>query len=294
MGGASANYHGRATQAIKSLLFRGGFVDNKSARSNVCDQLGLSAFGSIASDAFYRWPGVRPGRNIRPRTVYLLDEEVRRGGPVRFERLRMGVPRLSGKTIWPVVRTERLDWNDAAILSIFNDLRRWQEAGNDVAGLQVDFDAATKGIKDYARFLQKLRHRLPSQWRLSITGLMDWSAHGDLRALTSLAKTIDEVVVQTYQGRATIPGYESYFRSMKDFPIPFRVALVESGSWPEPLQLARHPQFRGYVVFFLKPAEPRRWQSPSETDPSLPLRPPIYLASRSSQPHRNRLPKQQY
>lgn len=211
-----------------------------------------------AYDAFYLWPGVRPARDIRPKTLYLLDGEVRRGGTARFERLRMGVPRLPGKTIWLVVRAEQLDWNEAVLAAILHDLGQWQEAGNDVAGLQVDFDAATKGINGYAGFLQTLRLRLPSQWRLSITGLMDWSAHGDPRALTSLAKTVDEVVVQTYQGRATIPGYENYFRRMKDFPIPFRVALVEGGSWREPPRLAQHPQFRGYVVFLLNTAEPRR------------------------------------
>jgi len=210
-----------------------------------------------AYDAFYLWPGVRPGKDIQPRTVYLLDGEVRRHDPARLERLRMGVPRLPGKTIWLVVRAERLDWNEAVLAAILEDLRQWQEADNDVAGLQVDFDAATKGIEGYAGFLQKLRHRLPPQWRLSITGLMDWSAHGDPKALTNLAKTIDEVVVQTYQGRATIPGYDDYFRKMKDFPIPFRVALVEGGSWREPLLLTQHRQFRGYVVFLLNTTEPR-------------------------------------
>lgn len=210
-----------------------------------------------AYDAFYLWPGVRPGRGIQPRTVYLLDGEVRKREPARLERLRMGVPRLPGKTIWLVVRAERLDWNEAVLAAILHDLGQWQDAGNEVAGLQVDFDAATKGIEGYAGFLQKLRHRLPPKWRLSITGLMDWSAHGDPRALTSLARTIDEVVVQTYQGRATIPGYEDYFRRMKDFPIPFRVALVGGGSWREPIQLTQHRQFRGYVVFLLNTPEPR-------------------------------------
>ena len=211
-----------------------------------------------AYDAFYVWPGVRPAKDLRPKTVYLLDGEVRSGGQARLERLRMGVPRLPGKTVWLVVRANRLDWNDAVASAIFADLRRWQEAGNDVAGLQVDFDAATRGIKGYTRFLRDLRHRLPRRWQLSITGLMDWSAHGDPQALASLAKLIDEVVIQTYQGRTTIPGYEGYFVRMKDFPIPFRVALVEGGSWRTPPLLTQHPQFRGYVVFLLNPAKPVR------------------------------------
>ncbi len=168
----------------------------------------------------------------------------------------MGVPRLTGKTLWLVVRADRLDWNDATYAAIFDDLTRWQEAGNQVAGLQIDFDAGTRGIDGYARFLHDLRQRLPRPWRLSITGLMDWSAHGDPQVLARLAGLIDEVVVQTYQGRSTIAGYDDYFQRMEGFPIPFRVALVEGGEWQAPPLLARHPQFRGYVVFLLSTAKP--------------------------------------
>lgn len=200
-------------------------------------------------DAFYLWPGVRPAATLRPRTLYLLDGEVRQ--PRRFQRLRMGVPRLPGKALWLVVRANRLDWDAAVYDAILADLERWQAAGNDLAGLQIDFDAATRGIDGYARFLADLRQRLPRRWKLSVTGLMDWSAHGDPQALAALSHIIDEAVVQTYQGRTTIPGYERYFRRMEHFPIPFRVALVEGGEWAAPPMLARHPQFRGYVVFLL-------------------------------------------
>jgi len=163
----------------------------------------------------------------------------------------MGVPRLPGKALWLVVRANRLDWDAAVYDAILADLERWQGAGNDLTGLQIDFDAATRGIDGYARFLADLRQRLPRRWKLSVTGLMDWSAHGDPQALAVLSHIIDEAVVQTYQGRTTIPGYERYFRRMEHFPIPFRVALAEGGEWAAPAMLARHPQFRGYVVFLL-------------------------------------------
>ncbi|MDP3550546.1 MAG: DUF3142 domain-containing protein [Novosphingobium sp.] len=208
-------------------------------------------------DAIYVWPGVRPAAGSAAKTVYLLDGEVRREGAARLERLRMGVPKLPGRTVWLVVRAERLDWNEATYAAILADLARWEDAGNAVAGLQVDFDAATRGIEGYARFLQGLRERLPGRWKLSITGLMDWSAHGDPQALAGLAETIDEVVVQTYQARTTIPGYEQYFARMERFPIPFRVALVEGGAWQAPPMLAHHPMFRGYVVFLLGPTKPK-------------------------------------
>lgn len=204
-------------------------------------------------DAVFVWPGVHPSDDLKPRSVYLLDGEIRREGPARLVRLKAGPPRLSAPEVWLVVRADRLDWEEDAYAALFADLEAWREAGDQVVGLQVDFDAATRGIGGYADFLADLRRRLPPDYRLSITGLMDWSAHGDPLALAALKGVVDEVVVQTYQGRATIPGYEAYFRRMRDFPIPFRVALAEGARWRAPALLAGHPMFRGYVVFLIKP-----------------------------------------
>lgn len=173
-----------------------------------------------------------------------------RGG-VRFRALRPELPRLPGKTLWLVVRTDTLAWPEAAHALVLRHLAQWRAAGNRVAGLQIDFDARTKGLYGYAGLLRDLRRRLPSDARLSITGLMDWSANGDPAALAALTGTVDEVAIQTYQGRATIPGYERYLRRLDGFPIPFRVGLVEGGAWRAPEGLAANPKFRGYVVFLL-------------------------------------------
>lgn len=187
--------------------------------------------------------------------LYLLDGEIRRAGNPGFIRLRPGSPHLPRVALWLVVRVERLDWNEDTYSAILADLDRWHAAGNRVIGLQVDFDARTRGIDGYARFLAGLRKRLPPQCHLSITGLMDWSANGDPRALIALHSVIDEVVVQTYQARDTIPGYDAYFARMTHFPIPFRVALAQGGVWTQPPSLAQQSMFRGYVVF-LQPRSP--------------------------------------
>lgn len=211
----------------------------------------------LAYDAYYLWPAIAPPPASHPRALYLLDGEVRRGGGPRFMRLRGGVPRLPDQELWLVVRIDRLDLDAASYDAILADLRRWQATSRHLAGLQVDFDAGTRGIKGYANFLRGLRARLPARWKLSITGLMDWSAHGDPQVLADLRGVVDEVVVQTYQRRDTIPGYEAYFARMDHFPIPFRVALVEGGQWAAPTSLAHHPMFRGYVVFLLRPRHGR-------------------------------------
>jgi hypothetical protein len=204
-------------------------------------------------DALWLWAGVRPPAELdKAKTVYVLDGEIR-GAPARFVPLRPSAPRTHGPDIWLVIRTDTLDWPPASAEALADRLDHWTRAGNRVAGLQIDFDARTRHLDEYAGFLKDLRQHLPSRYRLSITGLLDWSAHGDPRALEALRGTVDEVVLQTYQGRATIPGYEAYFDRLEDFDIPFRVGLVEGGRWIEPPSLARNPRFKGYVVFLLQP-----------------------------------------
>jgi Protein of unknown function (DUF3142) len=204
-------------------------------------------------DAFWLWGGVTPQPVLeRARIIYLLAGEVRDGKPVRYVSLR-ATPRLTGKKVWLVVRTDTLHWPDAAYQVVLAQLEQWRAAGNDVRGLQVDFDARTRHLEEYAHFLEDLRRRLPRNYALSITGLLDWSAHGDLKTLRTLRGTVDEVVIQTYQGRGTIPDYDAYFDRLRDFDLPFRVGLVQGGRWIEPTALRRNPSFKGYVVFLVNP-----------------------------------------
>ena len=205
---------------------------------------------------FFLWAGVRPQPVLDgARVVYLLDGEVPAERGRGFVPLRAAVPRASHADLWLVIRAERLDWDEAVWDAILRDLERWRRAGNRVVGLQIDFDAATRGLDRYGDFLTAVRARLPRSYQLSITGLMDWSANGDPAALRRLAGTIDEVVVQTYQGRATIPGYRAYIDRLARLPIPHKIALVQGGAWTEPQAVRRDPQFRGYVVFLVNPPD---------------------------------------
>lgn len=207
-------------------------------------------------DAFFLWAGVKPPQALaRARTIYLLDGEVRAGDNGRMVPLRPQVPRIGHAEVWLVVRTERLDWQEGVYRQVLADAARWQARGTRLAGVQIDFDAATKGLAGYAEFLADLRRRLPKRYRLSVTGLMDWSANGDPAQLARLQGVVDEVVVQTYQGRRTIPGYEAYMAGLMRLPLPYKVGLVEGGEWRAPPGLERDPEFRGYVVFLVSAAE---------------------------------------
>jgi Protein of unknown function (DUF3142) len=202
-------------------------------------------------DAFFLWAGVKPQPVLeRAKTLYLLAGEVRRDG--RYVSLR-AVPKIGQGEVWLVVRAQSLDWTPGTDQRIASELTRWQAAGNAVTGLQIDFDASTKGLDHYALFLKVLRGNLDPKFKLSITGLMDWSAHADPAALASLTGVVDEVVVQSYQGRETIPGYAGYLEKLARVPVPHKVALVQGGEWREPAALKTDPLFRGYVVFLVNP-----------------------------------------
>ena len=203
-------------------------------------------------DAFWLWAGVGPRPVLaQARRVYLLDGEVKANG--RFLAQRPAVPRVRGAEVWLVVRVETLAWPPLVRRQLLAQLARWRAAGNRVVGVQIDFDAGTRHLADYAAFLAGLRTTLPRDCRLGITGLLDWSANGDPAGLDRLAGTVDEVVVQIYQGRHVIPGYGRYLARLGRLPIPFRVGLLEGGEWTPPPGLTGNPRFRGYVVFLQRP-----------------------------------------
>jgi hypothetical protein len=125
-----------------------------------------------------------------------------------------------------------------------------------VVGVQIDFDARTRHLGEYAKFLTDVRGHLPANCKLGSTGLLDWSSQCDSAALEALGEVVDEVVLQTHQGRHTIPGYQAYPARLGRMKIPFKVGLVEGGDWDAPSSLAANPWFRGYVAFLKNGAPP--------------------------------------
>lgn len=200
-------------------------------------------------DAFWLWAGVAPQSALQhARTVYLLDAEVRPGTTALISQ-RPALPHVPHAEVWMVVRVETLHWSATHYQQVLRDLTRWQSAGNHVVGLQIDFDAHTYHLEEYAAFLHDLRQRLPTGYRLGITGLLDWSSNGDSRGLQALAEIVDEVVLQIYQGHHVIPGYAQYLSRLGNLRIPFRVGLLQGAEWQPPPSLPKHPYFRGVVVF---------------------------------------------
>ena len=203
-------------------------------------------------DSFWLWAGVEPQSALsRAKEIYLLAGEVSdRGGP-RVISQRSAAPHIEGPDVWIVYRAQTINWNEAVITEVLNHVEQWRQAGNEVVGLQIDFDSGTRNLERYAAFLTMLRRRLPKTYRLSITGLLDWSANGNKAGLDALSGVVDEVILQIYQGRHVIPGYEAYLKQLQRVKMPFRIGLLQGGDWQPPPDLATNKYFKGYVVFLL-------------------------------------------
>jgi len=205
--------------------------------------------------SFWIWGGVRSQPALsRAESLYVLQGEVterngrHRAGPVLVPQ-GMTVARFWKSRVWLVYRANTLRWTPHIILAVILRLRQWRLSGNPVAGLQIDFDVGTRYLREYVVFLRQLRAQLPADYQLGITGLLDWSANGDIETINQLGDVVDEVIVQTYQGRETIPNYNDYLPALRRLSIPFRIGLIQNGNWQAPEDLESNPWFQGYVVF---------------------------------------------
>jgi hypothetical protein len=216
--------------------------------------VGAARAGTVAVDdydAFWLWAGVTPQPVLaHAKSLYLLQAEVD-AGPRGAHLVAQGgaTPHLRHGELWMVYRVHTLDWSAHLYAQVAGRLARWRAAGNCAVGVQIDFDARTRHLDQYGDFLRNLRRQLPADCRLSITGLLDWSTQGDPAALSALSGVIDEVVLQTYQGRTTIPNYAIYVDRIGRVKLPFKLGLVQGGDWTAPSGLAANPWFLGYVVF---------------------------------------------
>jgi Protein of unknown function (DUF3142) len=204
--------------------------------------------------SFFLWAGVEPQPALsNAKEVYLLAGEVSGRARPHVISQRSAIPHISGPDIWIVYRAQTVEWDEAVFKDILSHVESWHAAGNKLVGLQIDFDAGTKHLERYATFLLVLRERLPKQYRLSVTGLLDWSANGNAAGLNALAGVVDDVVLQIYQGRHVIPGYGEYLAKLSRLNVPFRIGLLQGGEWQAPEMLQSNANFRGYVVFLLNP-----------------------------------------
>ena len=248
-------------------------TSGRRVRSLVAGVLLLSSGAASAApvDAvgyadYWLWGGLPSPSGIleQARSLYFLQGEIRqaRRDPGRIDLIAQGVslPQRLPCDVWLVYRANTLLWPRSVTDTILARLDRWRHAGNRVVGLQIDFDASTRGLSNYVAALRALRAVLPRSYRLSVTGLLDWVRNGDTEAISALPSIVDEVVLQTYQGRSTIPNYADYLLHLSRLQVPYKIGLVQSGEWKKVPAIEESSWFRGYVVFLLPP----KGQSPAK------------------------------
>ena len=210
--------------------------------------------------SFWIWGNISSSPYLQQATeLYILQGEMNWNKPLKqSEFIPQGIQVLHKpqQKIWIVIRSHHLQWSNNNIQQILQRLKHWEKNGNQIQGLQIDFDAKTQNIHRYAVFLEKIRKKMPQKYRLSITGLMDWTNVQDQQTLKLLAQNIDEIAIQTYQGSHTIKNYTLYLNKVSKLKIPYKIGLVQNGLWQAPAHLAQDPYFKGYVVFLLRSEKP--------------------------------------
>lgn len=206
-------------------------------------------------DSFWIWGNIKTAPYlIKAKEVYILQ------GEVRFDKtskqsilIPQGIPvvKIPHQKIWLVFRNHHLNWQNKEREQILKRIQQWENSGNSVQGIQIDFDARTKHLKDYALFLEELRAKLPKKYRLSITGLLDWTNVDDIKTLNLLKANIDELVIQTYQASTTIPNYRQYLSRISKLNLPYKVGYVQNGIWEGQFN-PNNPLFKGNVIFLLR------------------------------------------
>ena len=237
-----------------------GFWGWMAADASSTAAVAAAADHSVRVDAanyrqFWLWGAVKPQPVLRQaQRLYLLQGHIsQQGEAVRLQPQGLPPSPLKVPELWLSYRVATLEWQPGVVRDLLRQRAAWQAKGNRVIGIQIDFDAATPKLAAYAEFLQQLRRQLPADCQLGITGLLDWGANGDVTTLNGLSGVVDELVVQTYRGRATVDHYTHYLPALRRLTLPFKLGLVQDGEWqPEwQRQFARQPNYRGEVVFLL-------------------------------------------
>ncbi|MFA1240627.1 DUF3142 domain-containing protein [Serratia odorifera] len=169
-------------------------------------------------------------------TLRVLGLQVHAHDRVRPIPVNSALLRQDGRPLWLVARIDgQLPQPDAASirLAVLQQLQRWQAAGLNVTGIEIDHDAATARLPQYRDFIQRLRQQLPPSIQLSITALPAWL---NSPTLAALLREVDSSVLQVhavlsprqglFNGVLALQWAQRYARVSTQ---PFRLALPAYG-----------------------------------------------------------------
>jgi Protein of unknown function (DUF3142) len=183
---------------------------------------------------------------VRVWRVLAAEIEGRGSGQIVESSPHFDVLARAGRPVIPVIRISgRLsDWDEDDLVRHTKTLvKRWRDAGIEVAGVEVDHDCPTSSLRRYASFLATLRLAHPRDVALSITALPAWL---DSARLRDVLQQVDEAVLQVHA--VEHPGAGLFDRDRaRDWArawaevsnvrnvsgangVPFRIALPTYGS----------------------------------------------------------------
>lgn len=203
-------------------------------------------------DSVWLWSGVKSQPALQEaKTIYLLQGQIITNYHGNSHFIKQGNPikPLAYQKLWLVYRAHTLNWSENIFKTLTKQLNYWKMQGVKIEGIQIDFDIPTHQMDVYISFLKRFRQWLPSHYKLSITGLLDWGSNTDINTIDQLGYIIDEVVFQTYQGKQTITNYQQYLNKIQYSKIPFKIGLIQQGEWQAPSYLNSNPNFKGYILF---------------------------------------------
>ena len=113
---------------------------------NACQptQSATSTIDANNFDSFWIWGDIKTAPYlINAKELYILQGEIRY---VKQKQSSVLIPqgisvlKLPHQKIWLVFRTHHLNWTEQDYQNIFNRLAQWKNQGNNVIGIQIDFD----------------------------------------------------------------------------------------------------------------------------------------------------------
>ncbi|MBA4749900.1 MAG: DUF3142 domain-containing protein [Alphaproteobacteria bacterium] len=207
-----------------------------------------------APTAHWVWSGITVQDVPATGTLYLYQgHATQKNGALSFTKHGL-YPHALRRDLFLVYRLTKPLPAPQDLAAIFNHHQtKWTRSGAKVLGIQLDFDAATKGLASYAQYLRDLRRYVNTPDKISITGLGDWITRAPHAAQNELMNACDEIVFQLYQERAPLPGIEMFLKKLAHFNRPFKIGLLANAN-PERYtdMLAQLSHCQGIVLFHQK------------------------------------------
>ncbi len=126
----------------------------------------------------------------------------------------------------------------------------WESHGKLVKTVQLDHDAPTRRLGQYADLLVAVKNELAGRYRLSITGLADWVTSGQEADVVRLHEIADEVVIQLYDDRQAVAGFDRVARRLLGLAPKAALGVLPEMILPD--EVCASPVLGRVVAFDLK------------------------------------------